>query len=720
MKDFSDINVALSAVGSPETTAADLAQLAHAQPSLWALIAAHPHAYPDLLRWLADNGDAATKAVALGRLASLAPSATAPQVDLGSTTPDTTTQSAGITATMLGTAAPLIDAPDAQTDALPSVDASAAQPALTPTVAPGQSDAWSGGTSSLAFDQGTPPASNALASTTPGMPHVTTAKAKRRLVTIIVGVVALALVISGLTWALLGGRRGASNPQAAVTGLMSAALNGKVSLGNVAKGLYQYMPPSELDLFDAQQLYGMFTEKNTTQARLIGDVNNVLGHINAKVSNIVTSVEMIDKGLARVSVTDFTLDVKWDVPGMQKDLRKLLDDVVAIGGQLSATVTSDYDDLSGNWIAASILYQFSYWYDDQVRGGTCTAPPGYDPDQGYLNEDQVLSDQVLSCLATQGPVWLDQQVRQSMSENNIGFPFSLQGLIRSGNIDGGIMQSFTQAAGPFVMAVQEGGRWYVSPMMTMGEYSLCNTYSWLNDADDYCLPATADLPTWASKFGESTDATQWLSGARQPMPTGNGHVSATPEAAVQTTLDSFSSLPPANVNATAWYAAARDLADTMPPAERRFYGTYPSFLSGVGGMNSAITGSFSVASTSGKQAIVRVDQLDVGASYGYGTGQMTIHDGDCFNFDLGDVCLDSAFDPTVLSQYGDSGLTYNISLFRQAAAAFQAASPVSQIGLVTVRNGGGWQFSPMGTAWYLSKWTLAGSLAAFDAIVTMR
>ncbi|MCL2489734.1 MAG: hypothetical protein FWF36_03260 [Propionibacteriaceae bacterium] len=69
MADFSDLMTATRAIVDPITSGADLAQIAQAQPSLWPQVAGHPNAYPELLTWLDNNGDAATKqAVAVSRV----------------------------------------------------------------------------------------------------------------------------------------------------------------------------------------------------------------------------------------------------------------------------------------------------------------------------------------------------------------------------------------------------------------------------------------------------------------------------------------------------------------------------------------------------------------------------------------------------------------------------------------------------------------------------
>jgi len=72
MTDFSDLLTATKAAVDPSTSAADLAQIAQAQPRLWPDIAAHPNAYPDLLAWLDSKGDVASKRAVATRLAASA------------------------------------------------------------------------------------------------------------------------------------------------------------------------------------------------------------------------------------------------------------------------------------------------------------------------------------------------------------------------------------------------------------------------------------------------------------------------------------------------------------------------------------------------------------------------------------------------------------------------------------------------------------------------
>jgi len=76
MADWSDMAAAARAVSNPATTPADLGEIARVHRGLWAQIAAHPQAYPQLLDWLAQHGDdAAREAVSARRATPAAPSA---------------------------------------------------------------------------------------------------------------------------------------------------------------------------------------------------------------------------------------------------------------------------------------------------------------------------------------------------------------------------------------------------------------------------------------------------------------------------------------------------------------------------------------------------------------------------------------------------------------------------------------------------------------------
>jgi len=79
MPDYTNWAIANQAVMNPATTAADLTQIANAQPSLRAAVAAHPAAHPALLDWLAHQGDPAVAAAVAARSQGAGqPSAPAP------------------------------------------------------------------------------------------------------------------------------------------------------------------------------------------------------------------------------------------------------------------------------------------------------------------------------------------------------------------------------------------------------------------------------------------------------------------------------------------------------------------------------------------------------------------------------------------------------------------------------------------------------------------
>ncbi|MDR0848700.1 MAG: hypothetical protein LBN10_06625 [Propionibacteriaceae bacterium] len=70
MADWSNIREAQSALVSPYTSGADLSAIAQAQPSLWAGVAVHPNAFPELLSWLGQYGDATVQAALASRMAA--------------------------------------------------------------------------------------------------------------------------------------------------------------------------------------------------------------------------------------------------------------------------------------------------------------------------------------------------------------------------------------------------------------------------------------------------------------------------------------------------------------------------------------------------------------------------------------------------------------------------------------------------------------------------
>lgn len=544
-------------------------------------------------------------------------------------------------------------------------------------------------------------------------------RVRRKLVSIIAAIVVVALVAGIVAWQVFG-RRGASSPQAAVSGLMTSLANGKLSVSGVEAAFSRYVSPSELDLMYSSDFNDVFTKSGTTQARLVKDLDAVLGDITVKVSNVTTSVEMIDTGLARVTVTNFTLDESVDVTGMQRDMLPLINDVLSVSNDLSNNISDDYGD-SGNWLGQALMnpyeYQLTQWFSD----GTCQAPKSWPGD--YVDPSDLTSSEAVTCLADQAPVELVKSISQALSNRGLTMPVTMNQMW-----DRSDWQSMP-AGGPFVMAVKEGGSWFVSPMMTLGEYETCSMSYQYSDhsGQSGCLPATSQLAGWASTHADSSDDTAWLQGLRQPMPTGNGVTSATPDQAVQTTLSAAAPLlnlmnSNSQPSASSTYSTIRAFADTLPPAERRLIGTYPFMAARYYPALGGLSGSFSTKSTSGSKAIVNIDSLTPNQQSG-AAGEWTINQGDCLAVNGDSYCLSDFFDINTFNQ-DMSSWGGNVSVasgaFNQASQAFQATSPVSQIGLIAVKNGGGWQFSPMGSLSYNSVWAMRGVFAAITAVTSTK
>ena len=67
MADYGQASTALAALQDPTTSASDLLAITTAQPSLWVLVAQHPNAYPDLLQYLTQYGDARVQSAVAAR-----------------------------------------------------------------------------------------------------------------------------------------------------------------------------------------------------------------------------------------------------------------------------------------------------------------------------------------------------------------------------------------------------------------------------------------------------------------------------------------------------------------------------------------------------------------------------------------------------------------------------------------------------------------------------
>ncbi|MDR0283411.1 MAG: discoidin domain-containing protein [Propionibacteriaceae bacterium] len=69
MAEYSTLALAAAALADPRTPGEDLALIAQTYPTLWISVASHPNAYPGLLAWLEQYGDAAVHQVVAARRA---------------------------------------------------------------------------------------------------------------------------------------------------------------------------------------------------------------------------------------------------------------------------------------------------------------------------------------------------------------------------------------------------------------------------------------------------------------------------------------------------------------------------------------------------------------------------------------------------------------------------------------------------------------------------
>ncbi|WP_029290244.1 hypothetical protein [Cellulomonas sp. HZM] len=123
--------------------------------------------------------------------------------------------------------------------------------------------------------------------------------------------------------------------------------------------------------------------------------------------------------------------------------------------------------------------------------------------------------------STESDAMLDEVRTQAVAELEAKLPWSVDLSQPTG--DAGIDHAF-------VVTVREHGRWYVSPLMTIGEYAI------------------------------GADASR-----RGAMPTGDGKAAASPEAAGTAFVDALAALSSGDID---------PLADVLPTAERRFLAVY--------------------------------------------------------------------------------------------------------------------------------------------------
>lgn len=156
---FDNVETARAALNDPHTTAEDLLAITTEQPGLWAGVALHSNAYPELLEYLSQYGDDNVKAAVASRIGK------APGMSAVSNT-----SAPGTSAISSARAASDISAPNASVPNTPTPDASV--PGMS--AAPGARAASNASVSGTLVVSGMPMASNTPtpdASAAPGLPE---------------------------------------------------------------------------------------------------------------------------------------------------------------------------------------------------------------------------------------------------------------------------------------------------------------------------------------------------------------------------------------------------------------------------------------------------------------------------------------------------------------------------------------------------------------------
>ena len=498
----------LALLDDPTTPASELARVAAERPDLRARVAGHPGAYPELLDWLAAQGDPAVAAAVAARRAGAAPAAPPAPAAPAEQPAQPSTQPASY---------PQDPAPTsyaASTAGTPQSGATYAQPMSTEPEA-----SWSGAdpTGTVEFAPvGEQP--------------------RRRRTGLWVGVAAAAVVVVGAggyaVWAnVLSKLGGAESPQAAVTQLVDgiADRDGVAIVGVLA--------PSEVQPFrDASEGVGDLASSAADGETSVDldKLRDAFDALDVDVSGLELDVEEVDDGLAKVSLTDGTLTVDGD----------------------AGTIT----DL--------VLDAF--------------APVLEAVGQGELSGDD-----------------RDQAVQQLDS----ALPWSVDAAQLTFETDAGTQE-------PFLMAVEEDGDWYVSPLMTIGEY-----------------------------------ITVAQGGTRGAMPDPDAATYSSPQAAGTAFVEAIPEVVGGDVSA---------LTDVLSVAERRFMSVYvEAWAQGYQGSDTVLSvGSATFTSTSLDDSHALLVPDDVSLT---GDGSTLSLSGTCVTADGSKNCIEDVPGLVALG-FGESGL----------------------------------------------------------------
>jgi len=494
----------LALLDDPTTPAVELARVAAERPDLRVRVAGHPAAYPELLGWLAAQGDPAVAAAVAARRAGAVPAAPpAP--------------AAPATATVQQAAQPYIQPASYPQDVAPTSVQSGATYAQPLSSDPGV--VWTG-------DDPTGTVEYAPVGEQP----------RRRRTGLWVGVAAAAVVVVGAggyaAWAnVLSKLGGAGSPQAAVTQLV----DGLADRDGVA--IVGVLAPSEVQPFrDASQRVGDLASSAASDQTSVDldALREALDALDVKVSDLDLEVEQIDDGLAKVSLTDGTL-----------------------------TVDGDAEKITGLVLDAM-------------------APVLQSVGQGELSDDD-RADAVQQ---------LDDALPWSVDASQLTF-----------ETDAGTQE-------PFLMAVEEDGHWYVSPLMTIGEY-----------------------------------ITVAQGGTRGAMPDPDAATYSSPQAAGTAFVEALPDVVGGDLSA---------LTDVLSVAERRFMSVYvEAWADGFTGSDVSLTvdsATFTSTSLDDTHALLVPDDVSLTAD-----GSTLSLEGTCASVDGSTSCIEDVPGLTALG-LGDSGL----------------------------------------------------------------
>lgn len=610
MSNFNDFSAAQAAVTDPATSAADLAQIAQLQPGLRAAVAAHPAAYPGLLDWLDQLGDQEVRSAIAQRRAQDAAPVSADAQQAASAASDYSQQ-----------AAPA--GPDYGQQAAPGYYGQQTAPSFFQQADPGATVAYATSvpaavpyqTPGQVPGQGQPPRKR------PGNPLLAAG----------IGVLVLALVAVGI-WTRGFGlfpAGGASSPEAEARNVAEkavAAVN-SFSAANLLNNpltafsaLSDEIAPSErrtpnlatAGTFNLSEMLGI----NSDSVNWIGQF---VGSFKVETRDLQFETTQIGPNAAVVWFKGGTLNVTANVDQLSRALDSLPD-----VSKRQAT-----ESLAKYGLSSSLDRAFADLYKGNWK-------------ENFLNQVRNNFPYQLDF----ADAWADMQsCRQSSS-----YRYCYSNVLK-------------------VIVVNEGGRWYLSSLLT-GQASS----SYTDYFDEYEVDMIVDLMNVTpAKNANAVEAARNLVSA---LGTGDPY----------------------------------SIAAQLPLPERRYLAFYPYAVDSYYVPNLS-GGSFTEVANRDGFAKLRIDNLVIGT----GSSAQTIYNGTCLETRYDDVCLNELPDYLNSAMTSSSRTTFGVDrytgidldlAYSKAMAALTAmvnAINPNEVGVVAVQENGSWYVSVTATAADLSQ-----------------